>query len=242
MLKIKNLKVSLGEIVILENINLNIKEGEIHALMGPKHSGKSDLAHVVIGDPSFNIDEGTISFKNKSLISKGINKISLLGIYVSFQHPPFISGLTNFDLVTASLSCRNDKRTLNDIEKQYRELCSKLGLSSDHKNKFVNDDSMSSLDHKKNELIQMFFLDPSFIIIDEFDKDTDDEEITLIGSFLKEYLRNNDKSAIIITQDHRLLDILNPNYVHILVNGLICESGNTNLYKRIIKDGYSQLP
>lgn len=242
MLKIKNLKVSLGEHVILEDINIDVKKGEIHALMGPKHSGKSDLAHTIIGDSSLNIDEGAILFKNKSITSKDINKRNLLGIYVTFQYPSCISGLTNFELIIESLSYRNDKRTINELEKEYNELCKKLGLSSNHKNKFVNDDASSSLDHKKNELLQMYFLNPDFVVIDDIDKDIDHEEVEIIGNFLKEFLTDKTKSAIIITQDHKLLDILNPDYVHIMVDGTIREKGTTNLYKRIIKDGYTQLP
>ena len=240
MLKLKNLTISIGDHVILEDINLEVNPGEIHAVMGPKYSGKTDLAFSITGNPNFEIKEGSITYKKKSLTNKSIDQRNHLGIYTSFQHLPSINGVSNFELLLTALSYRNDGITLTEIESHYKELCKHLGLSSDHKNKAINDESMTLSECRKTELLHMTFLNPDLSIIDEIDEGVEDEELILVGNYLKEFHNDKEKSAIIITNNKDFLDILEPHYVHVMFEGRIQQSGTTELYKRIIKDGYPQ--
>lgn len=240
MLKIKNLTVTLEEHTLLDNINLEINPGEIHAVMGPKFSGKSDLAQILIGNPYLDITEGDILYKNKSILDKSIEKRSLLGIYGCVQHPPYISGVTNFELILSAFETRKKLKNLNELEQKYTNLCQAFDLPVNLKNKSVNDDNISSSEKQINEIIQMILFNPALVILDEIDENFTEEETVKVGTFLKSFLLQNKKSAIIISKNHLLLDILNPDHVHILVNGVFKEHGTTELYKRIVEDGYSQ--
>jgi Fe-S cluster assembly ATP-binding protein len=240
MLNIKNLTAVYEHYTLLEGINLEVKEGEVHAILGPQRSGKSSLVQTIVGNPKISIKEGNISFQKKSISEQSLTDRCNQGIFVSFQYPPAIDGVTNFELVKAILKQKKDSRTLNEIEKQYRELCKKLGLSSNHGHKPVNHGTMSDTECKKNELLQMLFINPKLIVLDEIDSGIEKDEVGLFASCISEFLSDKTKSAIIITHNKELLDALNPTYVHILVDGMIREHGSTDLYKRILEDGYSQ--
>lgn len=240
MLKIKNLTVILEDLRLLDDISLEVNAGELHAIIGPEKSGKSSLVHSILGNPNMSIKSGTLKFKKKSIIEKSIEERNNSGIFVSFQYPPNIDGISNFDLIKAILKSKKDKRTPNELELEYKSLCKKLGLSSNHGYKVVNHAIMSDTECKKNEILQMFLLDPEFVVFDEIDTDIESDELELFGNCIKEFLSDKSKAAIIITHNRELLDILNPTHVHIMVDGEIREHGSTELYKRILEDGYSQ--
>lgn len=239
MLNIKNLTVNIEDHVLLEDINLEIKSGEIHAVMGPKNAGKSHLALAILGNKNIEYSKGSVNYKKKKLSSNQLTERAKMGIYVSFQHLPTITGITNFELLKASLKSCNYAIS-NNFEKSYKDLCNALGLSSEHGNKIVNDEMMSVAECKKNEIIQIIFLNPNLIVLDEIEEYLSQDELILIANFLKTFLSKKSKSALIITHSHTLLDILKPSHVHVMVNGAIREQGTNELYKRIVKDGYSQ--
>ena len=239
MLKIKKLTAVIDDDNLLDNINLEVIKGELHAIMGPPRSGKTMLSHCILGNPGILYKNGTITFKRKDIIGKSIEEISMLGIFSSFQSPPIIEGISNFEFVKLFLNARNDKRKITVIEKLYKDLCKELGLSSNHGHKMLNHSLMSGTECKKNELLHMLMLDPELIVLDEIDDEVEEEEIDAIGSTIKKFLSDKSKAAIIITNNHALLDILVPTHVHIMVDGEFCEEGSTDLYKRIVTDGNS---
>jgi Fe-S cluster assembly ATP-binding protein len=239
MLKIKKLTAVIDDDNLLDDINLEANKGEIHAIMGPPRSGKTMLSHCILGNPGILYKNGNITFKKKDILGKSINEVNSLGIFSSFQYPPVIEGISNFEFVKLFLTARKDKRQITDIEKLYKDLCKELGLSSNHGHKGVNHPVMTITECKKNELLHMLIIDPELIILDEIDAGVEDEEIELIGITIKKFLQNKSKAAIIISNNHTLLDIIVPTHVHIMVDGKFCEEGFTDLYKRIVTNGNS---
>lgn len=240
MLKIKHLTTAIEDQELVNDISLDVKAGEIHAIMGPAHSGKSYLVHAIIGVQTLAVKEGTVTFKKKSIADKNIYERSLLGIFASWQDPPIIDYISNFDLAKIILAAHNDIRKPIDIEKDYKALCSKLGLSSNHGHKMVNYESMTMTERKKNEILHMWLLDPSLIVLDEIDAGVESDELEDIAKSIKSFLIDKTKAAIIVTHSQKLLDILEPTHVHVMVDGEIRETGSTELYKRIVEDGYTQ--
>lgn len=240
MLKIKNVTAAIRDNTILEDIELEVNPKEIHAVLGPKSSGKSSLVQAILGNPILDLKKGNITFKNKSLKSKSIYQRSLLGIFTTFQYLPELDGITNFEFVKAMLKSHRDTRKDTVIEKEYKSLLKKLELSSNHGQKIVNDDSMTLSEHRRNELLHMFLLNPELVIFDEIDSELDDDEAGWITKHIKSFISNTNKSAIVVTQNINILNLLEPTHVNVMVNGKIKAKGNKTLYKRIIKDGYSQ--
>jgi len=240
MLKIKKLTAVIDEENILDEITLEVNKGEIHAIIGPEGAGKTFLSHIILGNPNLTVKSGSLTFNKKSILEKSIEERNLLGIFSSFQYPPAMTGISNFAFLEHALTARKDKRTLNEVALEYKLLCKKLGLSSDHGKKDVNHMIMTPAECKKNELIHMLMLNPSLIVLDEIDAEVEEDEVELIGAVIKEFLSDGSKAAIIITRRHEILDILTPTRVHVMVAGEIKVSGPTELYKRIVTDGYSQ--
>ena len=240
MLKIKNLTVNIKDNTVLSKINLEVKKGEIHAILGPKQSGKSSLVHTILGNPIIDIKEGSLSFKRKPIDNLTIDARGLKGIFTGFQFLPVLDGISNFDLAKETLKARGDKRNIAEIEKEYKNLLKKLRLSSNHGHKWVNDETVSNTECKKNEILQMCLIDPDLIILDEIDHDVEEDELELISSQIKEFLKKKDKAAIIVTQNKEFLDLIKPTHVSVIVKGTIKATGSSELYKRLVNDDYSQ--
>jgi Fe-S cluster assembly ATP-binding protein len=240
MLKIKNVSALIDTSEVLKNINLEIKPNEIHAIIGPKGSGKSALAHLIQGNHLIAQTEGTISFKNKNINKLPAHKRSRLGIFTSFQYPVEIEGLTNLEMIKATFEGKTGGKFTAILEESYRRLVAVLGLGHDFPDDIVNNIDSSPDECKKNEIIHMALLQPDLVILDEIDVDLDKTALEAIVLILKEYINNNNKSLIVITQNMDLLDQITPDRIHILVNGEIREQGGAELYKRIIEDGDKQ--
>jgi Fe-S cluster assembly ATP-binding protein len=236
MLKIKKISAVSESQPLLTDINLEIKPGEIHAVMGPKHSGKSALAHVITGHPSIQIVDGSVTWKRKDLKSLEINDVSKLGIFISFQVPPEFDSITNWDL-TKELFPKID---ISDLALKYTTYCELLDLGSSHGDSYPNVIGASISQAKRNELVYMLLSNPELIVLDEIDEGLTDKEVVLVGIILNDFLRTKKKSCLVITHNQTLLKILNPTHVHVMVAGEIKVSGNTELYTRIIEDGYSE--
>jgi Fe-S cluster assembly ATP-binding protein len=240
MLKLKNVSVNLDTTEVLKNINLTVNPGEIHAIMGPKRSGKSTLAHIIQGNPFITIADGTIQYKGKTINKLPAHKRSQQGIFTSFQYPPDIEGMTNLDMVRTIFENSSKKQLTSELEVAYRSLLHNIKLDEQFLEDPVNTQIRDREDHKKGEILQMIMLQPDVVVLDEIDLDVSDEGVEIIARMVKNYFESGSKALIIITNNHNLLNLLTPNYVHILVNGEIREQGTTELYKRIIEDGYSQ--
>jgi len=240
MLKIKNVSAIVDTTQILSDINLEVKRGEIHAILGPSASGKSTLAHAIQGNPYITINTGSIKFFNKDISRLKSHIRSNIGIFTAFQTPPEIEGLSNLDLIKALFESRIGNVFTPDIETAYRNLVAAIGLHPKFCDEPVNSSVLSPNEWKKGEIIQMMMLVPELIILDEIDVDLTDTDLDIIVNMLKGYLENKDKGVIIITQNKNLLDKIEPSHVHVLVDGEIRESGTAELYKRILEDGYPQ--
>lgn len=230
MLKLENITATSQSQPILENISLEINAGEIHAVIGPDNSGKSALAHIITRHPEMEIQEGNIWFNRKKIHNIKPDEVANLGIFVSFQYPPEFDFISNLELLKEFTNTSDEN--LEDLNIKYKSYCDLLELDYN---------IPLSLSHiKRNELIWMMISNPTLIIIDEIDDNLKDNEIILVGHLLKDYLKDQSRSCLIITQNQTLLDIITPTHVHVMVERSIAMSGDNNLYKRIIKDGYSE--
>ena len=235
-IEIKNLYVSVKEKEILKNLNLNINDGEIHAIMGPNGTGKSTLSKVIMGYPGFDI-KGSI-FANNTLINDlTIDERSGLGIFLVYQNPISISGLTSSELIKASVDTKGHKSLYEfalEIEKDMQEL--KMPKEMLHRSFNVG---FSGGERKKNEILQVLMLKPKFIILDELDSGLDVDSLKIVCLNLNKYLHENpDTSVLIITHYTRVLEYIKPDFVHKMNNGTIVESGDYSLAKEIEKNGY----
>ena len=242
MIKIKNLTAKIKDFEVLKNINLEINPGEIHALMGARQSGKSSLVHAILGNPILDIEKGSILYKNRSIAKKTIEQRSSLGIYATFQYLPSLDGITNLELAKSIVKAHKIKKSNNQIEKEFKEIAAKLGLSSNHGHKNVNDETMTPTECKKNELLHMLLIDPLIIIFDELDNNIENDEIESFALTIKEFLNDKKKAAIIVSHNKQFLDAIHPSHVNIMVNGTIQRKGSIKLLKRIVEDGNTQLP
>jgi Fe-S cluster assembly ATP-binding protein len=238
MLKITNLNIGSGELSILEDINLEINAGEVHAILGPSCSGKSTLAHAILGHPHLEISSGKIHFKRKLLNKMQTAERSRLGIFLSLQYPPEILGTNNLQLTRDILKLRKDKRESTDIIGDYKKLIKEFDLGSEWNNRDFNAGSVG--EKKKNELVQMNLMDPSLLILDQIETDVDPENLGSMIENVTEFLKQKGKACIIIAQDPKILGAIKPTHVHVIVNGKIVKSGDAKIIKRITQHGYRE--
>ncbi len=235
-IEIKDLCVSVKEKEILKDFNLNINEGEIHAIMGPNGTGKSTLSKVIMGYPDFNI-KGSILANNTLINDLTIDERSRLGIFLVYQNPISISGLTSSELIKASVDTKGHKSLYEfalEVEKDMQEL--KMPKEMLHRSFNVG---FSGGERKKNEILQVLMLKPKFIILDELDSGLDVDSLKIVCLNLNKYLKENpNTSVLIITHYTRVLEYIKPNFVHKMNNGTIIESGDYSLAKKIEKNGY----
>lgn len=235
MLSISDLTVKEQEFLLLENINLEINAGEIHAVIGDYDSGKSTLGEIIAKRPGLEIVSGKISFKRKSLKNLEPEDCSKLGIFLSFQDPPDIVGLTNLSFIEKILAFRNNKK--EDTAKLYGDLAKKFDLGGEWSGKILNS-STSISERKKNEIAQMLIMDPSLVILDTLEEDLDNKTLDDLSNILKEFLSKKGKAAVIISRDMSLLERIEPDHVHLMKKGKIVKSGDKKIIKRISKNGY----
>lgn len=238
MLNLKNISANAIEETVLTNINLKINPSEIHVIIGPKHSGKSSLCHVITGHPGLDVIDGEIVWKRKQINQLTAEERMKKGIFISFQLPPDFENLSSWELSKEIFD--TSKSTISNLTLKYNECCELLGLGDGHGIKQLNGTDMNISQSKRNELIHMLLTKPELIILDNIDEGLADKEIELVGSLLSKFLQEKKRSAIIVTHNRKLLDMLNPTHVHVMVAGKLTLLEDKDLYKRIIDDGYSQ--
>jgi Fe-S cluster assembly ATP-binding protein len=239
MLKITNLSVNVAEIDILKNINLEVNAGEIHAILGPNGAGKSSLANAISGHPEIIITKGRMSFNKKSLLKMAADERSRAGIFMTFQDPPEIPGVSNLQLTRDIIKARGDTRDSGTIINDYKKFVKQCDLGSEWGKRDFNLGA-SGGEKKKNEVLMMQMIDPSLLILDEIDSGLDIDAVQQVTKDIKAFLAKEGKACIIITHQPTILDTIKPTHVHIIVDGKIVESGDITLVKRISKNGYRE--
>jgi Fe-S cluster assembly ATP-binding protein len=244
LLEIKNLKVSIEDNIILDDLNLKVQKGEIHAIMGPNGSGKSTFSKVVAGHPAYSIIGGDILFKGDSIIELSPEERSHLGIFLAFQYPIEIPGVSNEDFLRLSYNAK--QRFFNQPEVdpiEFLGIVSKkmelVSMSPQFLNRNVNE-GFSGGEKKRNEILQMILLDSDICILDETDSGLDIDALKIISNGINNFM-TKDKGIILITHYQRLLDYINPTYVHVMQNGKIIKTGSSELAKELEDKGYQWL-
>lgn len=241
LLTLKDLEASIENKIILNKLNLEVKENEIHVIMGPNGSGKSTLSKVLAGHPSYKINNGSIFFCNKNLLEMAPEERSHEGLFLAFQYPIEIPGVTNYDFLRIAY---NEKRKylkeseLDPLEfmKLTEILLKKLKIKNEFLNRNLNE-GFSGGEKKRNEILQMLLLDPKLIILDEIDSGLDVDAIKIICEEINKNIAQN-SSLIVITHYPRILNYLKPTHVHIMIEGKIIKTGNMELVEILEKDGY----
>ena len=231
LLQIKNLNVSVSETQeeILKGVNLEIGSGETHVIMGPNGGGKSTLVNVIAGRDSYQVDSGSIKFKSEDLLDMTIDERARKGIFLAFQYPSEIPGVRPWQFVKAAVDAK--RKTNGDAELSVREFSKiydddlkKININSDLMKRSLNE-GFSGGEKKRNEVFQMMMLEPNLALLDETDSGLDVDALKAVGDAVNN-LRDSKRSFLIVTHYQRLLDHIKPDFVHILINGKIAETGN----------------
>ena len=240
-LTIKNLSASIDDRQILDKFNLEVKTGEIHAIMGPNGTGKSTLSHIIMGDKRYKVLEGEILFDNKNINDLDTDERAQLGLFLGFQMPISIEGVTNADFLRTALHTK-EKESFNLMHfiKDINKSCDDLKINKDMIHRSIND-GFSGGERKKNEILQLKILKPNTIILDEIDSGLDVDSIKIVSDNVMEYYKENESSIILITHYKRLLDYIKPDFVHIMMNGHIVKSGDFSLVSQIEEKGYEKI-
>ena len=243
-LEIKDLQVSINDNKILKNLNLSIKQGEIHAIMGPNGSGKSTLSKVLTGHPSYCCTGGEILFKGTNIIDLEPEDRSHLGIFLAFQYPIEVPGVSNEDFLRLAYNEKQkfyNKPEVDPLEflKIINEKLKLVNMSPVFLSRNVNE-GFSGGEKKRNEILQMILLDAELSILDETDSGLDIDALKIISNGINSFMTPT-KSIILITHYQRLLDYITPNYVHVMQNGKIVKTGTLELAKELEKKGYEWL-
>ena len=245
MLKIKDLKASINGELILDKLSLNIPEGEIHALMGPNGSGKSSLAKVLAGDPQYKVIEGKVLYENnlkeRDLLSMSISERAREGVFLAFQYPVEIPGLNNIEFLKTAFNSTCEQTGVSPLKeedfKQFaHQKAAELGVEKEFLNRGLNE-GFSGGEKKQNEILQMSILSPRLAILDETDSGLDVDSLQKMAQGIKAF-HGKDKSLLLITHYHRLLELVRPDSVHIILNGQIRQSGGFSLAQKIEAQGY----
>ena len=243
MLEIKNLKASINNKDILKGLNITIKPGELHAIMGPNGSGKSTLANILSGKNGYEIS-GELKYQGKNLKEISIEERAQKGIFLAFQYPIEIPGVNTNNFLKTSLNKVRKSRGEKELDtlsflKLLKEKSSELGIDEKMLSRQLNV-GFSGGEKKKNEILQMKILDPNLVILDETDSGLDIDALKIIADGVNSS-RDKKKSFLVITHYQRLLDYINPDFVHVLSNGKIIKSGCMELAEELEKKGYKKI-
>ncbi len=242
MLSIQNLHATLEDgTPILKGINLEVRPGEIHAIMGPNGSGKSTLSKVISGHPAYQVTEGKITFKGEDLLAKEVIERSQAGIFIGFQYPLEIPGVNNVEFLRMALDSLYASRGLprlsdEEFQAKLQQNMAVLEMDARYSERGLNE-GFSGGEKKRNEILQMAMLEPSVALLDETDSGLDIDALRIVSKGINK-LMNPDRAVILVTHYQRLLDYVNPHYVHVLRGGRIVLSGGPELALKLEEQGY----
>jgi len=244
MLEIKNLKVSAEGQEILRGVSLNVKHGEVHAIMGPNGSGKSTLAQVIAGRDSYDITGGEITYLGKDLLEMAPDERAREGIFLAFQYPVEIPGVSNLYFLRAALNAKRKHHGEPELDAMdflatAKEKMTTLGMSEEMMKRAVNT-GFSGGEKKRNEIFQMSMLDPELAILDETDSGLDIDALKTVADGVNA-LRSPERAIVVVTHYQRLLNYIVPDYVHVLASGVIAKSGGKELALELEDKGYGWL-
>jgi Fe-S cluster assembly ATP-binding protein len=243
MLKIENLHAEIDGKPILKGLTLEVNAGEIHAIMGPNGAGKSTLGYVLGGRPGYEVTEGSITFDGQDLLELAPNERAAAGVFLGFQYPVEIPGVSNVQFLREALNAQRGVRgekPLSGAEflKLAREEARKLDMDAEMLKRPVNV-GFSGGEKKRNEMVQMGVVDPKFAILDETDSGLDIDALRIVGDGINRIMRAPDKAVLLITHYQRLLDYVRPDVVHVLADGRIVRTGGADLAHELEREGYA---
>jgi Fe-S cluster assembly ATP-binding protein len=245
MLKIENLHANVGDKPILKGLTLSLNAGEIHAIMGPNGAGKSTLGYVLSGRPGYEVTEGSVTFQGQDLLSLAPHERAAAGLFLGFQYPVEIPGVSNVQFLRESLNAQRKGRgeaPLSGAEflKIARAQAGDMGMDMEMLKRPVNV-GFSGGEKKRNEMVQMGIIDPALAILDETDSGLDIDALRVVGDGINRIMRKPDKAVLLITHYQRLLDYVRPDFVHVLDGGRITRTGGAELALELERDGYREL-
>ena len=242
MINIKNLHVNVEEKEILKGINLEVRPGELHVIMGQNGTGKSTLANVLVGKEKYIVTNGTVSFNGENLLDMSPEDRACAGLFLSFQYPVAIPGVNNMYFLKAAVNAVRKSRDEEEIDavdflSMIREKLKMVALDESFIHRPVNE-GFSGGEKKRNEILQMISLEPKLAILDETDSGLDIDALRIIAEGINNY-RNNDRAFILITHYQRMLNYMDPDFIHVLMDGEIVKSGPKELAHELEEKGYS---
>ena len=240
-LDIINLSVMVDNKLVLKDFNLSLDNGKIYVLMGPNGTGKSTLSRVIMGDSNYKVMSGDILFNGNSILDKSVDERSRMGIFLAMQYPMELEGVSNQDFLRTAMSSKEGKQVgLYDFIMKCEKASEELKMDKNLIHRPLNV-GFSGGEKKKNEVLQMKLLKPSLIILDELDSGLDVDSLKIVSSNIKDYIKENkDATLLIITHHQKVLDYIKPDYVRVLYDGKIVDSGDYELSLEIEENGYEK--
>ncbi len=236
-LEIKDLHAGIEGKEILKGVNLTIHTGEVHAIMGPNGTGKSTLSSVIMGQPKYKVLSGDILLDQESILSNPVDERARKGIFLAYQYPVEVSGVTNSDFIRSAIkACSGKDISLFNFIRNYEKACEELKMPEDLAHRYLNE-GFSGGEKKRNEILQMKLLHPKFAILDEIDSGLDVDALRIVGQNVSAMIDEN-LGCLLITHYERLLDYIKPDFVHIMINGKIVLTGGQELIAKIDQQGY----
>lgn len=236
---VKGLKAEIEGKEILKGIDLEIKGGEIHAIMGPNGTGKSTLASALMGHPKYEVTDGKVTIDGEDVLEMGVDERALAGLFLAMQYPSEIAGVTNSDFLRSAINARRGEGNEISLIKFIRQMETKmkeLEMNPEFAHRYLNE-GFSGGEKKRNEILQMMILDPKIAILDEIDSGLDIDALRIVANGVNA-MRSEDRGFLIITHYQRLLNYITPDYVHVMMQGRIVKSGGPELAERLERDGY----
>lgn len=237
-LEIKDLHVEVEGREILKGLDLSVKEGEVHALMGPNGNGKSTLLAAIMGNPKYTVTQGSIIYDGKDLLAMPVNERSIAGVFLAMQYPQEIPGVTNSDFLRAAMNVRREQPiSLFKFIREMEKTIDDLEMKEDLAHRFLNE-GFSGGEKKRNEIVQMEMLKPSLAMLDEIDSGLDVDALRIVADALNKLKTETNMSMIVVSHYERFYELIKPEFTHVLVNGKIVVEGDSELAAKIDEEGY----